>query len=129
MRKADYFQPEVKPQVSGCVEFRGEDRGEWDRIKDNQKSTRAALFMQMEENKQKAYLNKKQDWLFDQQRLAVANATEQNQHNHKGATFDVNKDMQQTNQLLDQERKQTEKENREAEIARDRAELKWTNDT
>ena len=24
MRKADYFEPAVKPQVSGCVFFRGE---------------------------------------------------------------------------------------------------------
>ena len=37
--------------------------------------------------------------------------------------------MQQTNILMDKERKQREQDERNAEIARDRAELKWTNDT
>ena len=25
MRKADYFAPTVKPEISGCLVFRGED--------------------------------------------------------------------------------------------------------
>ena len=37
--------------------------------------------------------------------------------------------MQTTNKSLAEDRRQREKEAREAEIARDKAELKWTNDT
>ena len=37
--------------------------------------------------------------------------------------------MQSINQQLDNDRKQREREAREAEIARDKAELQWTNDT
>ena len=59
----------------------------------------------MEENKQKAYLSKRQDWLYDQQRIAVAKAAENNQHVFKNQNFDVNKDMQEKNKLLEQERK------------------------
>ena len=33
MRKADYFPDAIKPNISGCVAFRGEDHEEEDRKK------------------------------------------------------------------------------------------------
>ena len=72
MRKADYFEPAVKPQVSGCVFFRGEDLEEEQRKKQHQAEQKAYLLRQMEENKQKKELEAKQNSMYDMQRLAVA---------------------------------------------------------
>ena len=129
MRKADYFAPTVRPNISGCVQFQGEDLGEEERIRANQRANKEALSMQIEENNQKRNFEKRQDFLYDQQRLAVTRAVDENQRNFAQQTYDVNKDLQQTNKQLEADRKQREKEEREAEIARDKAELQWTNDT
>ena len=59
MRKADYFEPAVKPQVSGCVFFRGEDLEEEERKKAHQLEQKNYLLRQMEENKQKKDLEKR----------------------------------------------------------------------
>ena len=59
MRKADYFEPAVKPQVSGCVFFRGEDHEEEERKKAHQLEQKNYLLRQMEENKQKKALEKR----------------------------------------------------------------------
>ena len=54
MRKADYFSSDKRANnISGCVNFVGEDVEEEERMRQNQKANREALFMLMEENKQK----------------------------------------------------------------------------
>ena len=79
MRKADYHRPDiVEPKTSGCTFFRGEDHGYEARQKAHQKEQQLALLMQMEENKAKKELEKKQNMLYDAQRLAVADAVNKN---------------------------------------------------
>ena len=71
MRKADYFKEAVIPQSSGCLVFRGEDDEEERRKKAHQMEQREYLQRQIEEKRQKKEIEKKQDWLYDQQRLAI----------------------------------------------------------
>ena len=71
MRKAEYFACTTPQQPSGAQYFTGEDKDEENRKRAHQKEQREYLFRQMEENKQKKALEKKQDALYDQQRLAI----------------------------------------------------------
>ena len=64
MRKADYHRPDiVEAKTSGCTFFRGEDHSYEERQKAHMQEQKLALLMQMEENKAKKALTKKQDLL------------------------------------------------------------------
>ena len=69
------------------------------------------------------------DFQFDLERLAMTRQVDTNQRMFTQQTFDVSKDTQLTNKALEADRKQREKEARDAEIAQDKRELQWTNDT
>tara|TARA_B110001450_G_C17384504_1_gene385081 strand:- start:295 stop:516 length:222 start_codon:yes stop_codon:yes gene_type:complete len=71
MRKADYFPDQVKSQSSGCVWFRGEDDEEESRKKQQAAAQKSYLLKQMEENQAKKELEKKQNKLYDDQRIAI----------------------------------------------------------
>ena len=79
MRKADYFAPTVKADVSGCTFFRGEDHEEEDRKRAHQQEQREYLMRQMEENKHKKNFNHKTDMMYDTQRMVM---TRQVDFNH-----------------------------------------------
>ena len=61
MRKADYFPASVTTNVSGCVAFRGEDHEEEDRKRQQNAEQKAYLLQQMEENRSKKELEKRQN--------------------------------------------------------------------
>ena len=76
MRKADYHGHPLEKNVSGCCVFTGEDRAEEDRVRKQRDEQRAYLMKQMEEKKQKKDMEKKQDFLYDQQRMAITRAVD-----------------------------------------------------
>ena len=78
MRKADYLPQPVRGDSSGLTFFDGEDHDELDRKRRFQEEQRAYLLMQMEQNKQKKELEHKQNMLYDKQRLAVMDQTNEN---------------------------------------------------
>ena len=78
MRKADYFPPTVEKNVSGCVAFTGEDHEEEDRKRAQAAEQRLYLLQQMEENRAKKELEKKQNMLYDKQRIAINDQVNRN---------------------------------------------------
>ena len=52
-----------------------------------------------------------------------------NHEKFKQDNINVRVDAKNTNNILSEERRQDEKDKRDAELKRDRDELKWTNDT
>ena len=129
MRKADYFTPTVMKNSSGAQAFTGEDHEEEERLKRQRAEQREYLMKQMEEKKQKKAIEKRQDFLYDQQRLAITIQVDKNQQEFEQRNIIMSLSMQDQNQKLDAERKQRENEKRQAELARDREELAWTNAT
>ena len=71
MRKADYYPPHLRPQISGCVTFQGEDHEEENRKKRQAEEQKNYLLMQMEEKKQKKALEHKVNMLYDKQRIEM----------------------------------------------------------
>ena len=71
----------------------------------------------------------RQDWLYDQQRLAVTREVDSNKNEFGQRNVGVAVDMLKTNQVLDNERKEREAEAKRKEQEQDRQELQWTNAT
>ena len=129
MRKADYFPPTVAPKVSGCVAFRGEDHEEEARKKAQQAEQREYLLKQMEQNKMKKDLQKKQDLAYDNQRLAVNEQVNRNYEEFTRRNYEVAKQTMSHNLAQDQFRKETEHSKKMSDQEQDRSELAWTNAT
>ena len=83
MRKADYFPPTVEKNISGCTFFRGEDDDELARKHRHAHEQKMNLLRQMEENKQRKEMEKRNDYLYDMQRLAVTDAVNKNHYEFK----------------------------------------------
>ena len=85
--------------------------------------------MQMEENKQKKELEKKQNKLYDNQRLAINEQVNRNEDEFTKRNLAVSLQTQEENIQRDQMRKTNERDNKQAEMSRDQQELAWTNST
>ena len=129
MRKADYFPPSVTTNVSGCVGFRGEDHEEEDRKRQQAAEQRAYLLQQMEENKAKKELEKKQNLMYDKQRVAINEQVNRNQHTFVKENYEMSRRMLEENLERDQMRKTTEYNQKMSERQRDIDDLAMTNAT
>ena len=85
--------------------------------------------MQMEENKAKKELEKKQNMLYDAQRVAVAEQVNKNNMEFQLRNRAVAQQMQDENIDRDQMRKTTELNKKLSEQEQDTQELAWTNAT
>ena len=120
MRKADYFTPTIIAQSSGCNAFQGEDHEEENRIRRQREEQRSYLLQQMEEKKQMKLMEKKQDFLYDQQRLAITRAVDENQQQFAQRNIIMALEMQQVNNVRHEIRKTTLQESKDSELNRDR---------
>lgn len=85
--------------------------------------------MQMEENKAKKALEKKQDMLYDAQRLAVTDQVNKNNIEFQLRNRAVDQQMMDTNIDRDNMRKTNEYNAKMSDQAQDQKELAWTNAT
>lgn len=85
--------------------------------------------MQMEENKAKKALEKKQDMLYDAQRLAVTDQVNKNNIEFQLRNRAVDQQMMDTNTDRDNMRKTNEYNAKMSDQAQDQKELAWTNAT
>ena len=129
MRKADYFPASVTTNVSGCVGFRGEDHEEEDRKRSQAAEQRAYLLQQMEENQAKKDLEKRQNMMYDKQRVAINEEVNRNQHGFERNNYEMTRRMLQENQERDQMRKTNELNHKLSEQQRDADDLAMTNAT
>ena len=134
MRKADqhqgvYYAAHVRKDVSGCTTFQGEDHDDHERKKRQQAEQREYLNQQMEEKKQKHAMIKRQDELYDKQRLAVTEAVSKNHHEFVQSNKLAAQNMQSINQVMHGERKTREQLWKQNDQETDKRELAWTNAT
>ncbi|CDW76902.1 UNKNOWN [Stylonychia lemnae] len=124
-----YKHPEDRPDLSGCTYFDGEDNGEEQRRRKLQQENREFLMKQMEEKKWKQDFEKKQDQMFDQQRLHFAKLQNQAAESYMQNQRDMTKAAMQTNVQINSYKNDFENKNKKDEQQQDRQENTWATQT